>query len=439
MLATLSTELVEHISAFLDGPHLSSLRLVCRSLRAKTTAVFGRAWLGLVETDLSEKSLRRLEAIAGHDVFRHSTCTLRIVRVSGDDDKYTCVYGPLDEGYWNPPRPPSPRDFSSVAVVWNFQDMLRRLANCNAFEVCDQAGCFPDGNGVAVGLAPTNVLYLVLSAMATDSRPVQTLRISFPRPDGYRLAEQLPSIAIHSDVFPSLQDLRISWTIGDEVIELALSLITAAPRLKRLSLGFETYGDGGRFWRRLAAVPTLPPIADLRLGSAHDVPYTALVSVILRLQGSLRSLHIGHLGLHDGDWDSLFGDMSRHDFPCLERVALCFLRAPQPPGLSHQGDVYFCPLRLKQKALEKCGGCWEFALRPQRKKMRIGAVRFTGPRTGIRLALEALADDSHYLICRGTRSPSPGLPNMKNFTGDGVGRVVPRFDLVKTWDGQMSS
>lgn len=432
MLGNLSAEVLEHILAFLDRSDLSSLRLVSRSLSESTTAPFGKAWLRTVETDLSEEGIRRLETIADHEIFRNSVRTLRIIR-SIRRSVHSTLGG---ERIW-PRRGSSVLDFSS-AVARNFQDTVQRLDNCITFEVCDRPGVPGGDDGAAFGLSPIDALHLVLSAMATGTRHTQTLRIYLERQPTLGDRRQFPSIAISPAMFLSLQDLDIFWHIRAELVWQFLNMITAATHLKRLHLNFGTSEDANGFLHQLAAVPTLPPIADLRLGRMISVSGTALVNVILRFQGTLRTLHIGHLNLDSGDWDSVFGTLSRHDFPCLESIALCFIRAPQPPDHNHTGTVYFCPLRLKQKTLERCGGAFEFMLVPDRGKTRVGGVRYTGSRTGTKLALEALADGSHYLLSRVARSPSPGLPNMKNFTGDRVGSVVPRFDQITTWNGLSS-
>lgn len=135
MLDTLSTELLEHNSSFLDGPELSSLGLVCQSLRESTTAVFGGAWLRVVDTDLSKESLPSLVTIAHHDIFRNSVRTLRVAREGKR------LYGTLGGEHIWPRRASSALDFSS-AVVRNFQDMVRRLDNCTTVEVCDRPGSY---------------------------------------------------------------------------------------------------------------------------------------------------------------------------------------------------------------------------------------------------------------------------------------------------------
>ena len=68
-LPTLATELVELIACWLGPTDLCSLRLGCNDLRQKSLRSFGACFTA-IRTNLSQKSLPRLQEISEGDILR---------------------------------------------------------------------------------------------------------------------------------------------------------------------------------------------------------------------------------------------------------------------------------------------------------------------------------------------------------------------------------
>ena len=69
ILSDLATEILEIVSLSLDPNDLRSLRAVCQNLSRKTFESYGRANFATLETDLSQKSLRRVSLASAFTYF----------------------------------------------------------------------------------------------------------------------------------------------------------------------------------------------------------------------------------------------------------------------------------------------------------------------------------------------------------------------------------
>ncbi|KYK58135.1 hypothetical protein DCS_05148 [Drechmeria coniospora] len=428
-------EFIPHICTFLGPVDIASLRLVSRDLCAKANAAFASASFEVVETDLSAESIKVLDAIARHHEFRLCVRTVRILRRSTSE----YVHRPLNlTARHRPPKATAALDFCEPNVVASIYDTWRRFDNCCAFEICDSPGVFDDDNVLALGLSPANVIRLVTSALASDVRSPVALRVYIQREVQHKEASpvQLSSLTTVTSGMSSIRDLTILWSIEANDTALAVKLVKDAPFLERLHLNFVSSLHADLVMAGLANAPFLPPIQQLRIGSMHLATGKHLAAVLIHLRHLLCELHIGAVHLHKNDWSWLFRKLSQNDFPFLKRIAVCAIRAPDAAGGSTAANLYFCPLRLDQRLLESCAGAFEFMLSPCRGKMRVGGIRFTGQGASMKLALDALASESsYYLLCRSSRLPSPGHPNMRTFAEARVGRLVPSFVHVKIWDG----
>ncbi|KAK1772196.1 hypothetical protein QBC33DRAFT_564681 [Phialemonium atrogriseum] len=425
MLDLLSVELVENITDFLDRQDLFALRLACRYLNEATQATFATAWFGTVETDLSPRSFRRLKEIAQHEKIRLFVRKLRTAEQEKD-----LRLRPLGLGHDWPHLESGSLDLTS-GTVKEFHDAISGFANCTTLEV-DDSRCVHRGEpGPDPGLAPADALDLFLSVVALEHRPLQVRSVCINFEYSYSSIDdkQLSPSTINFDTFraswsSSLEHLSICWEIGDAAAEGVLELILAATRLRTLFLKFNISESASHVFLGLAQAPTVAPVTHLRLGRMIDVSVTTLGDAILRFKDSLKSLHIANVCIERGDWSDFFEYIGRQEFPRLECVTTWKVSAPPGPRTPGARPVCFCPLRTRQETLRKCGGTFEFALGHLRNRTRVRGVRYRGPREGMQLALKALGEDSNYMLQRSNGPPTPEWPDMREYTGDQVGRVV---------------
>lgn len=428
MLDLLSVELVENITDFLDRQDLLALRLACRYLNEATQATFATAWFGTVETDLSPRSFRRLKEIAQHEKIRLFVRKLR----TAEQEKGIWPPRPLFLGLGHDwPRLESGSLDLTSGTVKEFHDAVSCFVNCTTLEVDDGKGAYRVEPGTDPGLPPTDALDLFLSVVALENRPLQvrSVCINFEYSYSFTDDKQLSPSTINFDTFraswsSSLEHLTICWEIVDAAAEGVVELILAATRLRTLSLKFYVSEFANHIFLGLAQAPTVAPVTHLRLGSMGRVSVTTLGDAILRFKDSLRSLHITKVGINQGDWSDFFEYIGRQEFPRLECVTIWQVRAPPGPVTPGARPVCFCPLRTRQETLRRCGGTFEFALGHLRKRTRVMGVRYRGPREGMQLALKALGEDSNYMLQRSNGPPTPEWPDMGEYTGDQVGRVV---------------
>jgi hypothetical protein len=524
MLNQLSTELVELIASHLAPHDLHALRLVCRSLRERSSTLFGRAFFHTVETNLSAKSLARLRGISEHGVFAYAVRWLRISQDEGLDDgalgsgvTWSRVGAAGQErkaqpeegidadstrswsGFCGLPlfrRAPAasqdaivlhtndgataPLDLSSVAVR-DFQAVLRRLEKCDTIELHDVESQHPPRGP----LLPTDVLHLILATIAAGHRPARTLRISLLRKPAYTTPSRLPPLppqphqltsALGSPL-ASLAELALAWNLSDALAPHAAALVAAAPALRTLRLNWELSPGVDRFYALLAAAPALPPLEVLAVEWSQLGSLAAFARVAVRLAASLRVLEVSLVGLQasvqgdgDGDgglhghghghgqarqgrfgWPQYFSALAAARFPRLERVCFHTLSGRLPDdglGGLGLGYVYFCPLRVRHKALGPLRGKVAFSLTRRRHRLSrrdddlkfcADGVRFEGSVDEMRLFLGELADGGHYVVDQDGRPASPGLPDVGTTLHDGVGTVGGTFDYVNTLKAVMRS
>lgn len=404
MLDTLVAEVVEHILGFLDDRlDLFAVRLVCRQLCSKSFQTFATTWFNTINSDLSQRSLCRLEKIAKHEALRSFPYHLHI-----GAGKQPYSDSPLGLGNQWIRTDSGCLDTSSI-IIANFRNWLaNKLVNCRSFEVTDTCGRCPEQNGTSISLSPADAIQLLFAA--TAGLPVRAFRINLHRAPSILYPSQLSPSTIKPGQFggawaSNLQDLELVWDLErDDIHEMALEMIVKATNLRRLRLGWHNSDASQHFFHSLGKVAKLPQIRELRLDTLGSITQATLLGFLSRLQDSLTSLSLSRVHLSSGSWSTIFRELATI-LPHLEQITHwnCY-DGPR------RGRVFFCPLR--ENSTRKEYGEFRFLEVTYKRKLRLGGVRFDRKGKGMQLALKAL-EDSVFTLCQ-NGPPSPGYSDQKS-------------------------
>ncbi|KAI6081333.1 hypothetical protein F4821DRAFT_249519 [Hypoxylon rubiginosum] len=429
MLNLLSVKLIELIACALDDRvELLALRCVCRHLYQATSVIFTRAWFTTLTIDFTPRCLHRLSNITKHDDLTLAVRCLRVadcyrppmIRPLGlhEHDRRTRVLG---EGLLWPQTAGGFLDLTSQQVN-QFTVLLARFSLCTEICVTDDLDESPHPDDRAdTKLFPIEACYIMLNLLARyRDLHIQNFTISFDRAlksdKTTRMPPGLTDLLVLSSWPTHLHHLNITWKIYDDSVSasVVMDLMIMAKCAQSMKLSLPNSPVSEDIFQFISQAPQLPALTELTLSDIHWLTPDILSAVIARFQGSLKSLHIDHVTLSDGDFNTFFGLLAGQNLPVLESITVadCF-------------RVFFCPLRLNQDALKQCGGKSEFTLRHFRHKHRVNGMRYRGSGDGMRLALQTLADNSCYQL--GAGPPSPGLVDTGDYVGDRVGHIVEKF------------
>lgn len=426
MLDILIVELIELIARALHKADLLAVRCVSRYLREATSAVFATAWFTTITIDFTPRSLRRLTNIVQHNDLALAVRCLRvgncnrppIIRPLGfhEHDRQTRVLG---EGHSWPHLENGCLDLASQ-LVNDFKALLARFSRC--MEICVTDGLdegSQNDDGARTQLRPVEACYIMFSLLGTHRElRIRSFVIHFDRGIAYDTAARLPpglADLLAQASWPShLQHLKIAWNLDDGLVSPTIDIVSTAMCAQSLELSFLRSPLSERTLQLLGQVPQLPALTKLRLGEIHGLTPNTFHGFIERFQGTLKSLRIDNVS-PGTSYNTVLGILANQNLPALEDIAV-----------TSSSRVYFCPLIQRQDVLKRCGGRFEFMLRWRRRKNRVSGVRYRGSGEGMRLALQALADNSSYQRSEGL--PDVGISDMIDYAREGVGHVVE--DLI---------
>ncbi|OTA80647.1 hypothetical protein M434DRAFT_401665 [Hypoxylon sp. CO27-5] len=426
MLDLLSVELIELIAHSLDDRvELLALRLVCRHLCEATSVLFARDWFTTLTIDFTPRSLIRLTNITRYEYLTLAVRCLQIadcfrppiVRPLGVHvhDRPARVLG---EGLPWPRLENGNLDLTS-RLVNDFMALIARFSLCTEICVTDGLDELPqDDDDTDTKLTPLDACYIMFSLLEKHGGfQIQSFTIRLDRSlhlggNTAQLPQGLADLLVRTSWPSHLKQLNIAWELNHELVNRTMDLISTATCLQCLRLSFPGSPLSETMLQLLSQAPRIPALTELKLSSIQWLTPNTLSGSVARFQESLKSLHIDHLNLSEGDFNTFFGLLADQNLPALESITVadCF-------------RVFFCPLRVKADTLERCGGRFEFTLRHFRRKSRVSGVRYCGSGEGMRLTLQTLADNSSYRV--GAGPSSPGL--MIEYVGDLVGHVVEKF------------
>lgn len=323
----MAAELIQQVSSTLRPADLGLLRLTCRTINQVILQQFGATNFTTVRTDLTPRSLQKLQDISLSEFARFVEC-LHLTMTVDDTPQSRSTYGKglqwhrHSSGYLIPPFPI--HELLSGLLIHKF-------LKCRSFyiEIFDEGyvGTLPY---VSEYIRPSDAVGILLSIIAetglaaksfvirdgTDgggASRLDTPRLQIPYSNGGR---QFENGWVH------LHDLTLQYGMTHDQEDWAFNLVKTAPILRRLTLSF--FEEGELFLSRLAGV--INPnstLEHLSIKSAH-VPEHVLSTILFKTQHSLRSLFLRsvHLG-NVGAWAKLFKGM-KGSFPRLSSLELCF-------------------------------------------------------------------------------------------------------------------
>lgn len=325
----LAAELVQQIANNLEPADLGSLRLTCRTIYQDILQQFSIINFATVRTDLTPRSLQRLQDISRSEFAPYIAC----LRFAGTVDDTPKTQGTLGKGlHWHRHSsghliPPLPVDDLLREVL------MHKSIKCRSFWI----ESFDEGNEgrlpyVDDYITPSDVVGTLLSIIAQTGLAITSFTVenstrgnSTGRLDTPRL--QIPYISDGYQFetgWAHLQDLILQCDLTHDAEDWAFNLIKTAPNLQKLTLQF--YEGGASLFRQLAgSTNSISTLEHLSIKSAH-VSEPDLSTVLFKTQHSLRSLFLNCVDFDStGGWAKLFKGM-KGNFPHLSSLELFFLR-----------------------------------------------------------------------------------------------------------------
>ena len=321
-ISALPIELIEMVAGYLLVEDIRDLRLTCGVLEAKTLNAFGCRAFKSRSTDLSERSLSRINAMCRRGKFSRYVEDLAIVRGKAMGQGIN-----WERASWGPLRSPARNP-----VIERFCDDLKHnLVNCRSFKFISR---YPEGPAKSDQITVGDGLAVFLAVLARHQLDIRSIRIWFQNRSGRNIPidmNRLPILSLQRPrVKSSWQHLRrldLQLYLTRESAPLAMDLILNATNLQTLVLNLTGNNSPAGFMHELAATDPLPPIRDLRL-SYIRLDAGCLMVLLANLGHSLHSLFLDQIYISPPS-DLIWNDLSRQAEPFLghlERFTLCHLR-----------------------------------------------------------------------------------------------------------------
>ncbi len=316
-LPTLAIEIIELISTSLEPADLRSLRLVCRELNSKTLHYFGLANFATVQTNLSRESLQRLQNISESE---HLAVHVQCLHIKHTDD------GKLGRGFdWRR------HQWNLVADQLDGADLLRdvlvkRLLKCRSFQIDSYDEYQPRRE--TDSLIPSDAVGIVLSIVAEADLALRSFTVESSHDGNGRLdTKRLQMPLSHTPQFIAawshIEELVLDYAMTSDQYGWILHLISSAPRLWKLSLGFHDMSS--LFMKRLSSSHSLNRLKDLSLRSAH-MTVENISTLLFNNRETIHSLSFRHATIEDGGkWATVLENM-KGQLPRLENLLLFWLK-----------------------------------------------------------------------------------------------------------------
>jgi len=377
-LPTLPIEVVELIAHALEPNQLFCLRLVCKQLHQKTLHPFGTCFT-TIRTDLSRKSLQKLQAVSENAQLQQHVQILLVIK--GEDDT-------LGRGFqWH--RHSSGHTEAPLPGLEKLQDILvHNLPNCRSFHIRSLGGSDDESDD----LTPSDAIAIILSIVAHTSLPVKSFIVDFE--SGQVDAKRLQMWQYRQPSFRSgwshVQELSLAQSLTSETFDWAIGLIVHATSLRKLSLGFG-FDHSASFIERLCSSNALHGLASFSLACAH-VTSDKLSELVVRSRYSLRALSFRHVSIESGsEWPTVLGQL-RDQLPFLENFSVHWLAHYGREGGTH---VMFPTLSSNPVVPGSGGRRFTLAGKKWKGERRIFGAAYQGP--GVDKALEMLVKAAEYI------------------------------------------
>lgn len=322
-ICPLATELVELIADRLESDDIFALRLTCRDIQEKTFHFFCCRFFRCLQTDLSQSSLGRINALSKHRQFRAYVQGLAFVLGKGVGRDIAWSRHP-----WGPLSAPL-----RVECIRTLKDnLLHNLVYCRSFYVICR---YPEGRLDLDRMTVSDAVAVFFSIIADSHLPLKSFHLVYssnhPRSlpmDMRRLPLLLPRQPGFTAAWSHLQELCLQQYLTLESFPFLLDLILNAPSLRILRLTLSSQYLSAGFIHELATSGRLPDIQELAL-SRSSVQEVDLRMLLRRLSDSLRVLCLHDVSIISNDWGSVLEEL-KLSFPALKSLSFCSLRVASP-------------------------------------------------------------------------------------------------------------
>ena len=376
-LPKLATELVELIACWLGPADLCSLRLVCNDLRQKSIRSFGASF-ATIRTDLSRKSLQKLQVISEDDNLRLHVQTLVILQCKGEKLGQDFLWHRHSSGYLEAPLP----------GLEKLQYLLaHNLPNCRSFHIYKPGGVKTDYDAITTSDVVALILRIVpsISNDHSNSLPVKSFIVGptsptvvvTPRFTGTIDAKRVQMLryrrASFQKAWAHIQELVLHHVFTPTTLDWGMDLISNATSLRKLSLDFN-YSYSRPFLERLCQVTSLHSLESFKLACART-SVEVLSRLIGRSHDTLRVLSLSKIYLQRlTDWPIVLGQL-RDQAPSLHSISIYSLANPDYEA---KKIISFSSL-IDDPVVPESGGR-KFTLIKDRKWRELIGVEYQGPR-----------------------------------------------------------
>lgn len=300
---SLATELVETVAGQLQPADLQALRLTCRQIEEKTFRFFCARSFKYLRTDLSRRSLTRIDALSKHTQFQSSVQGLAVELGNGigrDIAWQRHPWGPL----------PSPLHVEEIRRLRD--NLAHHLVNCRSFFIVCQ---YPEGRPDLTRMTLSDAVAIVFAIIDDARLPLKCFHLNYSSHRSRSLSmdmRRLSPLVLRQPGFSSawghLEHFLLDQHLTLESFPLLLDLVLNAPSLTSLFLNLSCQDLSAGLIHELASSGSFPRLERLGL-SRTSVQVNDLQTLLHRLAGSLRVLRFHHVSIiSDDGWDSVFGE-----------------------------------------------------------------------------------------------------------------------------------
>ncbi len=333
-LPTLAVEIVQLLASTLEPTDLFSVRLVCRELNEKILHYFILTYFATARTDLTPKSLQRLQNISESKHLAQHVEALHIKNVDGT----------LGRGFqWH--RHPSGCLAAPLVGADLLQDILaNKLVKCRSFQI--------DGydevqqRDETEFLIPGDAVGILLSIFAKNNLAIRSFTIESKRGSTGRLDTKRLQMPLHRGpqfiaAWANLEELVLDYTMTCDQHDWALGIISNASRLRKLSLRFysELPDSTSSFMERLTSAHSFLGLQDFSLESAN-VTVEIILKFLLQNRDTLRAISFRHVTIEVGGTWAIVLESMKGNFPRLESLSVFWLK-------EHRSEEWPCVIFSK--------------------------------------------------------------------------------------------
>ncbi|GMG54267.1 unnamed protein product [Aspergillus oryzae var. brunneus] len=228
----------------------------------------------------------------------------------------------------------------SPGARW-LRDILLSFPNCRSFTVHLDYGWNDSSEHSRLG--PSDGITIIMDIVAETGIPVRSFSVyAHPSSSGFAFNNVDPR-CLQFDILKDPAFIN-SWAqveklkfhhnfVPGDIGEWVASVITLAPRLKTLEIGFDYTPDAQVITTRLSSGPVvLSELRELVLTEASEIEWDELLTLLRFTCRTLRCLTLQRLQLKGGTWIPLLAQL--YQFPLLEDLTLFWLNLVNDSKLS---------------------------------------------------------------------------------------------------------